>query len=153
MVDLLLLRAKRILTGKYNVLAFELPTSSILQARDMVREGIEKWQDCYDIKVGLPKKPRTTGDHSQSHHFNGHVQQIALSSGNDFADVKLYVKRRAFKLGLPFLTRHNGDVVRSLIDGEPLPISESDMTTIQCGWCIDCAHEVAAEFGIVLVEV
>lgn len=134
------------------MLCFELPKSAMNEAGALILAGMEKSGDCYDVKISLPKKPRTTGEYSQNHHFNGHVQQIAMDTGNDFTDVKLYVKRRAFKLGLPFLVNQKGDVVLSLIDGEPLPISESDMTTIQCGWCIDCAHEVAAEMSIVLVE-
>jgi hypothetical protein len=96
----------------------------------------------------LPKKIRSTGEGSANHAFNGACQQIAESTGNDFPDVKLAAKRRAFRRGLPYLTRGNGDVVYSLADGEPLPMSEKDMSVEQCGWCIDEAVILAGELGI-----
>jgi len=152
MPDLILRKVKRITTGLNTMVCFDLPKHARVEAGALILAGIEKSDDCYDVKISLPKKIRTTGEYSQNHHLNGDIQQISEATWNDFSDVKLYVKRRAFKLGLPFMTKPNGDIVYSLIDGEPLPISEKDMTTIQCGWCIDCAHEVAAEMGIVLVE-
>ena len=80
------------------------------------------------------------------------MQQICTATGNDFHDVKLYLKRRCFKRGLRFATKADGSILYSLIDMEPLPISETEMTTEECAWCIDEAHELAAEYGIELRE-
>lgn len=99
-----------------------------------------------------PHKPRTTGWRSQNKHFNGHVQQICEETGNDFGQLKVYVKRRAMSRGLPAMMNERGDIVYSLVDGEPLPMSEADMDTVQCGWCIDECHVLAAELGITLKE-
>jgi hypothetical protein len=152
MPELKLHLAKRIVTGCIDRLCFDLPGQTVPDARRLIKAGVERFDDRYNVTISTPSRKRTTGDLSQSHHLNGHIQQIAVATGNDFDDVKLYVKRRAMSMGLPYLTNENGDVVYSLIDGEPLPMSERDMTTIQCGWCIDCAHIVAADFGVTLVE-
>jgi len=50
------------------------------------------------------------------------------------------------------MTNEKGEVVYSLIDGEPLPKSEADMDTVECGYCIDEAHQLAAEIEIKLKE-
>ena len=104
------------------------------------------------VRLDRPKKPRTTGWRSQSAHFNGHCQTICEETGNDFSDVKMHLKRRAMRRGLPAMTNEKGEVVYSLIDGEPLPKSEADMDTVECGYCIDEAHQLAAEIEIKLKE-
>jgi len=95
------------------------------------------------VKLGKPRKPRTTGDGSQSHHLNGHVQQIAEFTGDEFDDVKMEIKRRAIKRGYPFHTDSFGNAV---------PDSEANSSTVECGYLIDEAHEVAAFLNIKLKE-
>lgn len=146
------LKAKRVPTGKSNVVSFELPVDCLGEYAALLRKAAERgdwWM--VDFEPWHPK--RSTGAGSQSAHFNGHVQQIANATGNDFADVKLFCKRAAMRDGLPAKTRANGDIVYSLVDGEPVPISEADMTSQQCSWCIEAAHLIAAELGITLQEV
>lgn len=95
------------------------------------------------VKLGKPRKPRTTGEYSQSHHLNGHVQQIAAETGDEFDDVKMEIKRRAIKRGYPFRTDSFGNVV---------PQSEADCSTVECAMLIEEAHDVAAFLNIKLKE-
>lgn len=104
------------------------------------------------VTLAKPKRLRSTGEKSANHHLNGHIGQISEETGNDFEDVKLYVKRKAMRRGLPAKTNNKGEIVYSLIDKEPLPMSEADMDVEQCGWCIDEAHQLADELGIRLRE-
>jgi len=95
------------------------------------------------VKIGYPRKPRTTGDKSQSHHFNGHVAQIAAHTGNSFDDEKMWLKREAISMGYPFHTTSHGDVV---------PESEANASTVECSYLIDTAHRIASDLGITLKE-
>ena len=95
------------------------------------------------VKMGKPRKPRTTGEGSQSHHFNGHVQQIAAYTGDSFDDVKMHIKREAISMGYPWHTTSFGMVA---------PDSEADASTVECGYLIDTAHRIASDFGIKLKE-
>jgi hypothetical protein len=105
-----------------------------------------------NVLLEIPGKPRTTGRFSQGNHLNGHIAQICEDTGNDFEDVKLYIKRKAVAHGLRLKTKDDGGIVYSVNDGEPIPISEADMTTEECGWCIDECHILAMELKIILVE-
>ena len=143
-------RCRRYRTGSREVASFHVPH----EHRDAYAELIRQCKGfLVDVEFSTPRKERTTGKNSQNHTFNSMIAQIANETGNDFADVKTYVKRRAFRRGLPFLTRADGSVVYSMIDGEPLPMSEADMSTVECGWCIDEAMVTADDFGIKLREV
>lgn len=86
---------------------------------------------------------RSTGPHSQSAHFNGHVQQICEETGNDFAAVKMYIKHEAMAIGWPHNTLPNGDA---------LPVSETDVDTKQCAAGIEACHILAGDLGIILKE-
>ena len=94
------------------------------------------------VRISAPRRRRTTGERSQSHHLNGHVQTIAMETGNDFEAVKQVVKLRAISMGYPFKTYH----------GITVPQSEADASTVECALLIDAVHQLAAEEGIVLVE-
>lgn len=97
---------------------------------------------CY-IKLGLPRKPRTTGKFSQSAHANGHIQQIAKYTGDSFDDVKMHIKREAVSMGYPFHTDSFGNMV---------PESEADASTVECSYLIDTAHRIASDMGLALKE-
>jgi len=139
---------QRIKTGTPTIISFEVPRAYAKELGELFTKSPEKM----DVELSTPKRKRTTGYRSQNHRFNSHIQQIANETGNDFADVKLYVKRKAFARGLPFATKANGEIIYSLVDGEPMPISESAMDTVQCSWCIEEVNILAAEMGIVLSE-
>ena len=98
---------------------------------------------CGQSLPGLMRRPRTTGPRSQNRHLNGHVQQIAGETGEDFDVVKREIKRRARKRGYPFRTSRFGYAV---------PKSEADATIEECGMLIEESHEVAAFLNIVLRE-
>ena len=95
------------------------------------------------VKIGKPRKPRTTGEESQNHHFNGHVQQMAAHTGDYFDDMKRSLKIKAIAKGYPYKTNSFGKAV---------PLSESEASTVECAWLIDTAHEVASFLGVKLRE-
>lgn len=103
------------------------------------------------IELSLPHRPRSTGERSQNHHFNGHLQQICVETGNDFGQLKLWIKRRAFTRGYP-MKIDDGNIVLSIVDGEPLPKSEADASVEECALLIEEVHQVAAEADIILQE-
>lgn len=140
--------AQRIQTGTLEITSFRIPRIYQPEYRELVLISPER----LDLELSLHKKPRSTGRYSQNNHLNGHIRQICNVTGNEFDDVKLYIKRAAIKRGLRWMTKPNGDIVYSLNDLEPLPISEALMTSEECGWCIEEAHILAAEREITLIE-
>ena len=102
------------------------------------------------ILIETEKRVRTTGEFSQSHHLNGHIQQICRETGNEFTTVKEYIKSRAIKRGYPQKVFHG----RPMFDvyDNPVGISEADSTTEECGMLIDEAHALADDLGITLME-
>lgn len=141
-------KLRRIATGSPAIISFEIPKDYQAEYAAMVIKKPEFW----DVEIKPWRKKRSTGENSQNHRLNGHCMQIANETGNDFADVKMFVKRSAMKFGLPAKTKPDGSIVYSLTDGEPIPISEADMDTQQCAWCIECVNMLAGELGIVLRE-
>lgn len=118
--------------------------------QDLLKYCAEKRGGFVSFTLSAPRKPRTTGDKSQNHHLNGHIQQISLSTGQPFEDVKKYVKSRAIDMGYPMLYR-DGVLVLDLWDN-PIGISEADASTEECSLLIESAHMVAAELGVILEE-
>ena len=149
-MEIKVLGIHRLKTGSPRIVSLEIPAVREAEYRALVVKG--QPADRFDLVLSTPRRKRSTGPWSQSHHLNGHVSQIAQETGQDFDAVKLYVKRQAISRGLPLKQTQNGDIIYSIVDGEPVPISEADMDTVQCGWCIDAAHVLAAEFGIALRE-
>lgn len=110
-----------------------------------------KHQGFVTVTIETVRKPRTTGEGSQSHHFNGHVQQIAQETGMPFEAVKMEIKHRAIKRGYPILYKPDG---RPQLDiwGRAMGISEADCSTAECAYLIEEAHELATELGMILKE-
>lgn len=119
-------------TFKYNSMDY----NSLLLLRSALINGF-----CRN-RTSKAKKPRSTGERSQNHHINGHIQQICVETGNDFEAVKMYVKKQAIRRGYPFET----------FRGEVIPLSESKIDTVQAGYLIDEIHQLADELSIVLME-
>ena len=94
------------------------------------------------VQLGKPAKPRTTGEHSQNAHINGHIQQIALATDNGFDLVKLACKQESLSAGYPY----------KKIADQIVPLSESEIDTEQAAILIETIHRVAAELGVVLTE-
>ena len=126
-------------------LAFELPDNEGL--REAIKRELIKCRDKHNdyilVTLEPPKRPRTTGAHSQNHHLNGHVMQICNYTGNDYDTIKYCVKMIAVEqLGYPYVT----------VAGHVLPQKESMCSTDECAKLIEAAHLLAAELGIVLQE-
>ena len=95
------------------------------------------------VMISAPFKARSTGEHSQNHHINGHVSQIAAYTGEDFDVVKDYAKRVAIKRGYP---------TRETVFGDVIPKSETEIDTVEAGYLIDSLHEIADFLAITLNE-
>ena len=143
MREILIPAARRLETNSKLYLAYELPEF----ARDfywhMVDQHEEKGIHFERLKISKPMKPRTTGEKSQNHHINGHIQQLCVETGMDFDVLKYYFKKKAISRGYPFDTDP---------DGEAVPWSESRISTEQAGYLIDTIHQFADENDIYLKE-
>ena len=115
----------------------------------VIAECIEKHRRIH-VLVEPEAKIRSTGDYSQNHHLNGHIQQIAKSTGQPFEDVKKYIKQMGITQGYP-IKEIAGNPVTDLW-GQVVGISEKDATTAQCAILIECSHQLAADLEIILEE-
>lgn len=133
-------------------------TLAVIAPRDQ-RERLEKVIKIADernggyitVTIENVRKPRTTGDKSQNKHLNGHVQQLAGETGMEFEVIKMEIKHRALKRGYPILYNADGKIMFDLW-GRARGISEADCSTVECGYLIEEAHQLAAELDIVLIE-
>lgn len=124
---------------------FEIPQEIELQEalRNVLKLCRDKYNDFVSLTFKPPYKPRSTGEHSQNHHLNGHIMQICNETGNSFNAVKLAVKQIAMEqFGYPFET----------VGKHIVPKSESDSDTVECNMLIEASHYLAAEEGIILRE-
>lgn len=114
---------------------------------DAVRDKAdERFNGYVKVVVSTPARSRTTGEGSQNHHLNGHIQFICQETGNDFDDVKKYVKQMAVSMGYPMLMKDGVPVLDMW--GSPLGISEADSTVEECAILIEAVHRLASELGI-----
>ena len=121
--------------GKFQLLsAYRVPFAFLM-------EQIPKGK-LWSLEMGKFYDKRSTGPLSQGHHLNGHIQQIAVSTGNSFEDVKDAVKWKAVAMGYPLVQ----------IGSQSVPKRERDTSTLECGLLIDSAHIIAGEMDIHLVE-
>ena len=126
-------------------IAFEPPAD--LGATENIKRELRKCRDKHNdyvlVTIQPPRKPRTTGEHSQNHHLNGHIMQICNETGNDYDAVKNCVKMLAVEqMGYPYKT----------VAGHILPQPESQSSTQECAKLIEAAHVLAADLGIILQE-
>lgn len=126
-------------------IAFDLPQDA--GAREAIRRELERCKDKNNDYVLLtmqpPKRPRTTGEHSQNHHLNGHIMQICNETQNSYNAVKDEVKRIAVEtMGYPY----------EIVNGHIHPKGESESSTDECAKLIEAAHVLAADLGIILQE-
>ncbi|MBO7639385.1 MAG: hypothetical protein J6S91_10460 [Treponema sp.] len=126
-------------------IAFEPPSD--LGANENIKRELRKCRDKHNDYVLLtiqpPKRPRTTGEHSQNHHLNGHIMQICNETGNSYGAIKYCVKMLAVEeMGYPY----------EIVDGHIFPQSESACSTEECAKLIEASHVWAAHHGIILQE-
>ena len=126
-------------------IAFDLPQDA--GAREAIRRELERCRDKNNdyvlVTIQPPRKPRTTGEHSQNHHLNGHIMHICNETQNSYNAVKDEIKRIATEeMGYPY----------EEINGHIHPIGESESSTDECAKLIEAAHVLAADLGIILQE-
>lgn|SRR5690554_6203787 len=143
---------KMTITVNRDALALVLPRSERDKLKAILDLADRRHGGHVTVTVETPRKPRTTGQFSQSHHLNGHIQQIAEATGNDFGVIKSEIKYRAISKGYPIL--YNDITKLPVLDiyGRPIGISEADSSTTECAILIEESHQLAAELNIVLQE-
>lgn len=126
-------------------IAFEPPAD--WGANENIKRELRKCRDKHNdyvlVTIQPPRKPRTTGAHSQNHHLNGHIMQICNETGNSYDAIKYCVKMLAVEeMGYPY----------ELVDGHICPQSEADCSTEECAKLIEAAHVWTAHHNIILQE-
>lgn len=127
-----------------------VPKDRIKDYSAEISAAMKSCKDMVHILIEPPRRPRTTGEKSQNHHLNGHIQQISMETGQPFDDVKKYIKQQAVSMGYPMLERFGRPV--NDMWGHPVGISEADASASECSLLIEQAHMLAAELGIILRE-
>jgi len=131
-------------------LFYEIPQENRISYAFWMQQQDSKDIHFDKIVIRKPYKPRTTGDKSQNHHINGHIQQLCIYTGYDFDTLKYYFKKKAIRRGYPFDSLPiTGD---RLVDGDPIPWSETRIDIDQAKFLIDEIHQFADENSFVLEE-
>jgi len=136
---------------KNDKLSLIIPESYQEYKKQLLEYCVEKRGGFISLSLSPPKRPRSTGKGSQSHHLNGHVQQIATLTGQPFDDIKKYIKEHAIDRGFPILEDENGTMILDMW-GNKQGISEADCTIEECKYLIEESHQLAAELDIKLEE-
>ena len=126
-------------------IAFEPPADDGANAniKHELRKCRDKHNDYVLVTIQPPKHRRTTGEHSQNHHLNGHIMQICNETKNSYNAVKDEIKRIATEeMGYPY----------EEINGHIHPIGEIKSSTDECAKLIEDARVLAADLGIILQE-
>ena len=110
---------------------------------DIIKYCTEKRGGYMRLVLSPPFKHRSTGEKSQNHHINGHVQQISNYTGEDFDIIKSEAKRKAIKRGYP---------IRVDLFGNTVALSETEIDSTQAGYLIETLHEIADFLNIRLRE-
>ena len=123
--------------------AFVPPTDP--GARENIKRELGKCRDKNNgyvlVTLQPPKRPRTTGEHSQNHLLNGILVQICEETGNDYDSVKDAVKMIAVEnLAYPYKT----------IGGKIVPQRERECSVEECSKLIEAAQMLAADLGIIV---
>jgi len=145
--------AERIKTGQPGNVSFYVGEQfhemlrGLFTYQEIIRKAPAKF---YYLKIDIPRRPRTTGEKSQNHAINGYAQQIAMSTGQPFEDVKKRAKQIGLAMGYPILQDEDGPVLDFW--GETQGISEADCSMEEAAILIEALHLLAAELDIDLIE-
>ena len=118
---------------------------------DMIEYCNNKRGGYMRLVLSPPFKHRSTGEKSQNHHINGHIQQLANITGQSFFDIKKYAKQKAIDRGYPILYDVYDNPILDLWGNEQ-GISETDINSEQAGFLIESLHQIADELDIKLRE-
>ena len=134
------LPAAHILDDDTHAIKLDIPADQL--AMLLQDNRVQKSNQVY-VKLGPPKRPRTTGYRSCNSHIHGHAQQIGEFTGDYKEDVIAEAKRRAVTHGYP--TRENS--FRHIV-----PISERDASTVEANMIIEELHMIASDIDLTLKE-
>lgn len=151
--DVVLQATERIDIGDDTILAFRVHHSYREQVASLIEyvEGRKKVTQ-YRLEVGPVRRRRTSGPRSQNSRIYGHLSVIAEETGNDLDDLKVYIGTRAMRRGYPPRRDEDGNILYSLLTGDPLPEHTSKVTVEQATLLIEEINQTAAELGIQLPE-
>lgn len=131
--------------------SLKLPETGRKMVQEMLEFCFDKRNAFVSFALSPPRRPRSTGSKSQSHHINGHCQQIAMETGMPFDEVKKFIKLKAIDRGYPFIVDKKGEPIKDYWNNL-IGISESDSSIEECKLLIDTVHQFAAEWEISLNE-
>ena len=98
------------------------------------------------IKLGLPRKPRSTGYRSQNTHVHGHASQIAESVGES--------KSKIIADAVSLASGQLGEDFPTYVDykGDRVLCSEPEWDSRTAAVVIDKLHDIAGVCGVTLKE-
>jgi len=131
------------------LIMFEPPAGQLQSVVAYFERNDVKHNKYYTVKINTPRRPRSTGDKSQNHRINGFIQQIAMSTGQPFDDIKKRAKQLAVDMGYPMLTDESGLPIYDLW-GNIQGISESDASVEDAILLSQAVEQIAAFVGVVL---
>lgn len=144
------LPAATLIPSDEKVIIIKLPDVSRVQ--EIVRAQLDRWEEqrkrYFRVEIRLPFKPITTGERSQMARIYGHMNWIAMITGNDLETVKMFMKRKAMSQGFPF------DVMVGEKDEESMevPWSLARISTQHAAILCNTIQQWAAREGIPLPE-
>lgn len=135
---------KRIQTGDKNRILFEIPKS--LQSN--LWSLIKKFPTLVRVRIGSPRKMRTTGDLSQNHKIAALCNAIGEETGHTYNEVKMLAKYDALAMGYPYrwVTIKNPETGQLVQQIEPY--HENELDTQQASILIEALLIRCADLGI-----
>jgi hypothetical protein len=103
------------------------------------------------VTLGLPRRPRSTGERSQNHHFRGHCRDIAAQVVDIETGVPLYTEDEIAQ-AMKRMAVSNGYPTRLGVDGIEIPESEAVASVEQANVLINTTHQFADEQSFWLHE-
>lgn len=129
----------------------DIPKWADQSIQDVLQTCIDSRGGFVTMKLSRPGAKRSTGYKSQNHHFNGHIQCIAIQTGIPFEMVKIFIKNLALGRGYPIMLNTSGDPVIDFA-GNTMGKTEADATSEECAILIESVHQFADENGLELQE-
>lgn len=103
----------------------------------------EKHGGYVTVKIDTPRRPRTTGPHSQNSRFHGHCRDIADQLDYTEEEVKAAMKRMAVENGYP---------THLSIDGIQTPLPTRYATVEEMSYLLQTISKFADEHNLYLTE-
>ena len=122
------------------------PTDPVMAAahRILMEKAEAKCAAHISIRMDSPRRPRSTGWKSQSHHLHGHIRQLCEPTGYTMAEMKQIVKEDTSSWPVEF-KKFRGK-------RRTLYASEADISVEVCAEAIEICHRIAADLNVRLIE-